>query len=709
MILGAATALLFQFTPIAAAEFAGTDPAIAPAIEALCPLPAGETRPKLLAREDAAAGEVRRARGRVTARQWRSVACARARLHLMGALSRESIEMAAGTSWRDGAIDAAHRAARLEPTGRAQIELLAWLISGYANAPELPALGRILSKAADGGVTAPVVLRLCTDLALRSAAPEAGRRCAATGLAGGHDSTWHQLRLAWLSERDADSLKGVRQFVAGAAAAHDSVARSEVGWHLAWFLSPQELESWWTLADSARGPWVAERLLERDIRDGQPPGSRLAEHFGRLDYVMRAFPLHIPAMMRGISRTGAATFLGVDTTSADGGRLTIFREYGRWQLEFDDRGVVWMRFGAPTKMGRSTPASGQRALETWRYDVDDDYFLVHFTEADFDGSSGTAVLATGIIGPWQCGLDVARCLAATMAQGGAPASLSPSESELKAGLNPERIGSFRDQDREYLQVATTKDNNSPRGMKPIGVVGRLYQLWHPLNGAPLAVVAYGARLRDLVVPSGAATVSLSTLLNRWDGTQSAWSTDTLPGEFTVPSDARPDTYLSAFKLFPDGAGQGPWGLVVRQDSTRWGRAWGRAEELGSGRVALSDLIVAPDSRGLSWVLDGERVFLSPGGTVRRAEPVHLFYQVSNGAGSEPITTTVSVRRLIRDRPDSTLALQIGFAGTFREGITGQQRLLDVSRLEKGRYQLEVRLTDPRGTLLAGREVVVDIE
>ena len=139
------------------------------------------------------------------------------------------------------------------------------------------------------------------------------------------------------------------------------------------------------------------------------------------------------------------------------------------------------------------------------------------------------------------------------------------------------------------------------------------------------------------------------------------------------------------------------------------RAWGRAEELGSGRLALSDVIVAPDSRGLSWVLAGERVFLSPGGTVRRAEPVHLFYQVSNGAGSEPITTTVSVRRLIRDRPDSTLALQIGFAGTFREGITGQQRLLDVSRLEKGRYQLEVRLTDPRGTLLAGREVVVDIE
>ena len=153
-------------------------------------------------------------------------------------------------------------------------------------------------KAYAAGVTAPGVLRACTEFSLRSNDIKTARSCAMQALARGADSTWHLLRLTRIAFREADTVGGSKQFFAAIAAAHDTAARAEAEWHLQWFLEPKELPLPAQLPDTARARWTRDLLVRRDVRDGQPIGARLAEHFSRLEYVLAHFRLHVPVTIR---------------------------------------------------------------------------------------------------------------------------------------------------------------------------------------------------------------------------------------------------------------------------------------------------------------------------------------------------------------------------------------------------------------------------
>ena len=48
--------------------------------------------------------------------------------------------------------------------------------------------------------------------------------------------------------------------------------------------------------------------------------------------------------------------------------------------------------------------------------------------------------------------------------------------------------------------------------------------------------------------------------------------------------------------------------------------------------------------------------------------------------------------------DSLAVLQVGFNGALRQGLNETEHQVDVSRMEPGRYRLEVRMVDPSGKL-----------
>lgn len=551
MIAALTIGVLLQAAPFAPMGYPGADPGLPERIHALCPVPTTTDRVALVANEERLANRVRDARGKVTAAQWRALACGRARLQSIGALSsRASHLMNEGTPWGTGAIDAALHALELEPTEATALPLLALLSMADAEPDQLPALAKLMRAAVDAGSRVPAVLRACSDFALRNSDSTGIRACAAAGLAAGSDSTWHLLRLTRQAFRDADTLGGMRFFVDAAGAAHDSLARRDLEWQLQWFVTPAELAAWRVSPDSSHAGWVRDRLLARDVHDGHPPGSRLAEHYARLEFVEKSYRMALPAQLRRAALGGTSVFLGVDG-SGNSTSATGWAEYRRWQVDFDDRGVVWMRFGRPDKVAQNVAGKGAAALETWRYDLDGTPMLVHFTEADFDGSSGTTTMVVGVVGEWQCGIDSWRCLLAQM-----------------GGVSPEQIQRLREVDREYLAIATTKDDNSPRGQQPIHAVAQLFQLWDALSEEPLAVIAYGMRLEDLKVTRDSSrreSARVELALARWQPATAEWQEDSLPGDFVVPARKEDRTHLTGFTTLPGvgGVASGSHGLPAR--------------------------------------------------------------------------------------------------------------------------------------------------
>ena len=141
-----------------------------------------------------------------------------------------------------------------------------------------------------------------------------------TALAAGLDSTWHLLRLTRQAFREGDSLGGVAHFIDGGGRGprhrwHSSTSAGTCSGSS----RRRSAQRGSALADSSRGTWVRDRLIERDVRDGRPPGSRLAEHFARLEHVEKHFRLcdslrvasaltaPRPGVFQGVTETGKST------------------------------------------------------------------------------------------------------------------------------------------------------------------------------------------------------------------------------------------------------------------------------------------------------------------------------------------------------------------------------------------------------------------
>ncbi len=710
MISGLLAGILLQVTALAPMDYPGFDANLAQYLPTICAIPMPSERGPLQKLEQKLATTVQYARNKATAAEWGAVACARAMLSAIDAPARGSFLMYAGTSWKNGARDAARRAIAIDPSSHPGIDVIAVLAVGELDRKPDDDLA-VLRVAVEAGVHTPEVLRACTELAFRTEDHDLMARCTREALSLGLDSTWHQLRLARQRFRDADTLGGTAAFLAAARSARGRVARMDLDWHLQWFLSPTERGVWQNLPDSGRGAWAEDRLRERDLRDGRPPGTRLAEHFARLEFVEDNFRLRVPDVMRQAARTGAATFLGFRVgqgflAAADSGALPVvldstgaitselaWREYRRWQINFDDRGVVWMRFGKPDQIAMNTPLQGQAGYVTWKYMVDGQPMLVHFREVDFDGSSGATDMAVGVVAGWQCGMDVARCLASQ-------------------GYSIATAEQFRQQDREYLAIATTRDDNSPRGRKTIRAVGLVYQLWDVATGAPLSIYAYGVRVSDLMITpdaTGNARAAVAIAFRRWHPATAEWREDSLPSLLDIPEGHGGDTHATAFRILPAEGGIASWGMTVVQDSTRWGRAYGNTTPLSTDSVALSDLIAAPESRGISWVHRGDRIYLSPGGIVTKQEPLRLYYQVRSQGELGGASTQIAMSPIVRGVVDSVPATTLGFTSPLHAGVNVSNRTLDLSQLPAGKYQLEVRVTSREGVVLAWRGAVIDVE
>jgi GWxTD domain-containing protein len=208
---------------------------------------------------------------------------------------------------------------------------------------------------------------------------------------------------------------GYAAWILGAKAT-TAAARRAYHDEMAWVTSPAELAEWDTLSADKRRGWARRFWTNRDVRDGRPSGSRLAEHYRRVEYAIQHFPISLPQTGRPTTLTytpiddnrftaeaakrarqypnecpAAANFINDSRMiGADAPR----RYYTPIQDQIDDRGVVWIRHGKPDQVRISVTGD---IVEVWRYELPTGPLVLQFRAADFQGSSGATVLIPSLL------------------------------------------------------------------------------------------------------------------------------------------------------------------------------------------------------------------------------------------------------------------------------------------------------------------------
>ena len=697
----------------------GVTTAVAVGVRRLCPSPAQDDRTALIRLEQRVQDSIA---GKPTPEGLAYLGCLRARLHLTDAIAHEGFMMPMGAPWVAGAMLVFTRSLLARPDQSRVAETLA-LLALETNEPDhVEQIAAAIHAGVLAGVATPAVLRACSELSLRVKDVAAARTCAAKALAAGSDSTWHLVRMAQLAFREADTVSGGRWFERAVAAAHDSSARDEIDWQLQWFLSPAEQLESVKVPDAARGRWVRDRLTERDVRDGRPSGARLAEHFDRLDYVMAHFTLHIGHVIarnpRGIVGVTPQNPVDPDAVRAYCEPAVVpaqpYRDYARWQNRIDDRGVVWLRFGAPVKRipaavtcGKPDPMTGAllaNVREGWLYEIDGQTMLLNFEAEEMSGSVEATRLVTGVLGSYLCDLDIRRC---TLTEHSIAASQG-----IGNPLNYEEVEHIRQEDREFVSVATTQDDNSPRGAAHVALVSRLHRLWDPLSLASIALVTYALPIKELSVQenAGQRTTLIDLELRQWDPAADRWRDTTFARHFVLPDTSLKRPNLVGFVVVSSTPGVSAWSLVATQPDQRRGRAYDvNTAGLAVAPIALSDLVIGVEAQGLTWSLHNVAIPLAPINALDRSAEVSLYYQIRSDAARSNLRTTVALYKVETGVAKDTAAFQVSYEQAVHAGINEVAPMFDVSRLDKGSYSLEVRLTDAGGTVVARRQVALVLQ
>ncbi len=639
-----------------------------------------------------------------SAAAWAVLGCTRALLGQRNVLSHSGALMVAGNSWTEGALRSLVHALGLSPGDSSAARMLALLALDQTDLGRNEgAVDSAIFRSVDAGVGDPQVLDACGSLARKAGDDARVTMCAERDLVAGHDSTWNDVALSRLAFRNADTAKGIALFLAAVAAARDSAAVDAIGWQLQWWLTPEEIDEWTALGDVARVVWVRQQLVSRDVRDGQPLGATLAEHFKRLDYAEAHFGLDVPAMMRSSMQTMPAvdvTLGGLTNndsillgTGAPGDvAARPMRDYLRWQIDLDDRAVVWMRYGKPTRrVFWSCPgADCDIEREAWLYEIGDRRFIVNFENESFTGTSQPTRLVSGVLGDYFCDIDALRCGLTARSKLGASVRTYHPDDLGSPGLAA-AIERVRAQDQDAIQLATTTDDNSVRGDRNVATEAHLHRLWDPASGAPIALTTYALKLGELSTTrvDSMTVAPIMFTLRQFVAESGSWSETSVTRRLSLPRHRTEDAELTGFLVTPSSPDVTDWSVIASQPD-RLGRSYQlNGAALEPGPLMISDLVLGSAEQAVAWQSSGQRVALAPLDAIDRAKPMTLYYQLRSAAPHADANTTVALYRVSGDSVDPRPALQVVFHGPVRQGLNEVDNTVDVTRLEQGAYRLQV--------------------
>lgn len=483
---------------------------------------------------------------------------------------------------------------------------------------------------------------------------ELARTRLANGLPGG-DTAYY----AGASDDDSASVRGYRDDIAV-------------------MLADSELAGFDVARGEVRSTFLRRFWTGRDQIELREPGERLKEHYRRLLYARRNFALRVTRRHYPLGCT-----------------------YRTGSMEYDDRGVIYIRHGEPT-IRLKTYLVFMMPNESWRYARADGDLMFHF-------GAGTAVddyrllsSATDIFGACAGGPELGTPVTPAEVYA-SRAELDPMYAKLAMGIGTMRGVSLVRMERRIgeASIAAALGSDSyerrfPRHMAAavslvsIGRAGNqtLVHVVYGIEGAsatgtrqPDGTWYYPVELRFAAYGAGQAIVAAidtGVVLTTRD---SVLPRSMLFGRFALP--VPPGNWHYRLSLAQGDS----TGLTLPRDSLT-------VPNYASG-LAISEPVLGWRAIALNWTRGADTVFFSPFHSYVGATELELYYEVYGLAPGSAYQTEllVSERKGTRATP---VKVRVGFGGVANGAITSGRRTMDLRQFKPGPYWLELVVTDAAG-------------
>jgi GWxTD domain-containing protein len=430
---------------------------------------------------------------------------------------------------------------------------------------------------------------------------------------------------------------------------------------------------------------------QRDRTSLVKEGDRLREHYRRIYYAKKNFQL-------------------VSTNR----HYDIVERYRSGSPDFDDRGVIYIRHGEPTRRARST-LPGMQANESWLYTRSSGDLIFHFlaredvqdyklVESLFDvlgfsnavalrGDRDNAVANTQVndllLTREKFSPVYSRLLGAGLA--GSQKYLTEERligrRSISAGTRTDSYElSFADKLRlETMVTVAGRDSTSS-----------LMHVAYAIPGAVLTEVPtgqghlYPVRLRLSVSDRFAVPVALVDTTILYMAKEAVPEDRYLVGKLTVPVIPGSLVYRLAVEQGADK------GIILAADTISAGDFTGR-------RFEISGLVIGSREANLTWKpTPTDTIYFNPLGRYRKTTEMQLYYEVYGLQAGAPIKTELLVTKsggggflgLFGSRKPS---IKLAYTDNADGEMTRIHRTVSLNRLGTGKYVMEVIATDAAGS------------
>ena len=529
---------------------------------------------------------------------------------------------------------------------------------------------------------------------------------------------------------------------------------------LGWVAGQDEIDVLDTLALAAVPAWVGQFWRERDALNLRAPNERLIEHLRRWVYAHENFLSHrpddVPANAEGFGPQDQSSLFEVgaiaEVMTEVAGGIPAFRTYRRTQWELDDRGVMYLRHGEPTKRVSSVAGPPN---ESWAYDLPEGRRVFHFLGSRALGTQSATTLTASL--PLDADMLDARAdldsryalladriqrleaqartnqsLNAALAREAGLEARTPGSTVISTGNNAQsvnnaignqsmtRLGAdvlWREaaRNRGAIAAAVATDGYPQHYKTSLDAIVQVYGVGFG-KGEPQRILTVfavpGARLVPRRRPDGGPGVLYPInfrviALDRGTGVIRQLDTTRT---FLAPDTLRGDQHLSGLLELAVPAGAYQVRALVSQPGQEAGTGVGRDSvriPADPRDMILSDLILGRTESGLAWSYGGEKIPLNPLNAVPKGNGVELFYEVGGLVAGQKYTVTSTVRKA-EDKPTARPQLQVGFDFTAGAAYERVSRGLGLANLKPGAYVLSVAVEEQGSGRQVRRERALNV-
>jgi GWxTD domain-containing protein len=499
-------------------------------------------------------------------------------------------------------------------------------------------------------------------------------------------------------------------YYAGAAAAKSPAAVALYRQDIAYVADSAELKSFDLTAAPSLHSWVEEFWSKRDIASGQPAGHRLAEHYRRWMYALRHY-----------------------ASTGDDQWFEFNNVYRGGQLPFDDRGVVYIRQGAPDRTTTYIASDLVPPNESWLYFRPGGNIAVHFVAGGTSGWKLVSSLAG--IAPWsrpdlvadffssrvdfgpvymklamQAEMDAGRARMRTML--GAIGQSTDAGALSDDVINATALGEERLATTAAIRRATTTDDDPIRYPHQLDEVVQTYGASSPAPGQARLLVEYA--LPDLTkvpvrtLPDSSVVYALRLRVQAADSAgHLALNTDSVRLIHAHRALAKGQT-LIGFALLDVPPAEYRVKVMISDTSDSTGAAWAiagiPAPALDGPVLTLSDPILGREGSGLSWVRPDGTIPLNPLNEYPKGSTAVLSYEVGGLTPGSSYTTRIAVRKFGADSSHNAIAITFPTTATQSRELISKG--LGLGNLNPGRYLLVLTVDDGTHAAERTRRIVV---